>query len=359
MSKIMRLGFTWWRMLDIVLAKYLKLLFQHQWPDRLLKTKVLTLTWRNAIKRLTWPTKSQKLTLMSLPYEIRLAIYDMICWPDPTNASTPGVLTLLLLNRKISQEARPFVEHIPHTVILADGCQLESNSEIWGMPRSIDASFHHSIKRLVLVLSVCSIGKTSRDTFDVNIPKTSRFQWRLLKSVVGIWPEVRESPLEEVRISLRASTASADIETYRAELMRYIRTFKRTHVWAESGDCKGKSRKGSRSSLVLPLARAFNEARGNWVEGATIDDNLYVRFGEQRLEGSQNEKMSEEWAVQPSEDTSRTDRMEYPPLTEFEEEYIRSKVQGRVCSEEIDLCCGTCLARFYDRRVYLDHVANT
>ena len=355
----MGFGFTWWRMLDIVFAKYFKVRFLVKWLHRLLDTETLTSLWRNAIKRLTSSTKHQTLTLMDLPYEIRLAVYDMVCWPDPRNGSTPGVLHLLLLNKTISQEARLFVEHIPHTVILADGCQLESNAEIWGKPRSIDASFHHSIKRLVLVLSICSIGKMSRDTFDVNIPQTSRFQWRLLKSVVGIWPEVRDSPLEEVRISLRASTASADIETYRAELMRYIRTFKRTHVWAESGDCNGKSKTGGPSLLVLPLARAFNEARGNWVEGATIDDNLYVRFGEQRLEGSQNEKLCEKWAIRPSDDTSRTDRMDYPPLTDFEEEYIRSKVQGRVCSEEIDLYCGTCLARFYDRRVYLDHVANT
>lgn len=349
MPKVLGLVFKWWGILDVVFPQYLKTWFPLKWLDGLGQAKSIFFLRENGMKRLILSTKFQAPKFMDLPYEIRLAIYDTVCQPDPTNGSTPGVLHLLLLNKAISKEARPYFELIPHTVILADGCELLSDAEIWGLPRSMPGQFHHSIKRLVIVLSICSIGKMTVDTFDVNVPKTSRSQWYLLKKVVGLWPEIRQKPLEEIRISLRASAAPPDGETYRAQLLRYIRMYKRTNVWAESGDCG----KGKRGSVVLPLARAFNEARRNWVEEATIDENMYVRFGEQRLKPEKQQH--DAWAILPLDDTSRTDKLDYPPLTWSEEEYIRAKVESKELAEEGGISCGTCLARFYDRRVYVDH----
>lgn len=357
MSRVVAVALTLWGVVSLVVPCIVRTRFRLECPLAWSLSGVLMRLRQSGIERLSLSTKPAKMGFSDLPCELRLAIYDMACWPNATDGSTPGALHVLLLSKTISQEARPFVEGIPHTIILADGQLLDTEAEIWGMPRSINQSFHHSLKRLIIVLNICSIGKMSPDTFDVNIPKTARTQWYNLKKVVGIWPDVRETPLQEIKIVLQASTAPVDVETYRAELIRYIRNFKQTTVWAESGNC-GRPRAGSkRPSKLLPLARAFNEARKNWIEEADFDHNLLIRFGEQRVEARRVDgKSDESWMIRPSEDTSRTDGMEYPPLTEVEERYIKSKMERNDCMGQVGFDCEICLAHFEDRKVYLDHV---
>lgn len=296
--------------------------------------------------------------LIDLPYELREQIYRHICTPN-TDGKINGALNILLINRQIYHEAKPIFDDIEHTIMIGDLEKHKQGSlEYMGLPRVMkveDCFVWHlsSLKNLVLDVCVCSIGSMTPDCFDVYIAHNGKEQWRNLKSLVGIWPETREIPLETVRLVLQHSAYDTTKKLYRADFIRVIRNFKRTRVWAETGDCS--SRKGNKSKL-LPLVRAFNQGRRNWLKDSTVDNNLLVRYDKQILperaiEADEKDKEKAEgerqkWSIVPINDTSRSDNSTWPEWTGKEEKYIHDKMIPRIRDREDEWECRECLAVF-------------
>jgi len=297
------------------------------------------------------------LTFLDLPYEVREAVYQKVCEPR-WDGSVPGALNVLLLSKRIRDEAYPFFSNIPHKIILGDTTFRSEDSAIWGMPRRVETDWHPSLKRLVLVVSVVNIGLMTPDTFDIYLSNNARAQWRSLKRLIGIWPETREEPLEQIMLVMQAShCADEPWRVYRADAIRLIRNFKRTGVWAETGNCDAQEN----SSVLLPLARAFNQARRNWVEHADYGEHLFIRYDVQRLKKKDNHeedqnKRYKKWDVVPINDTSRTDYYEYPERTDKEEQYVRAKLIGREKPDPYDWECSKCLAAFERRKGLREHL---
>ena len=295
--------------------------------------------------------------LLELPGEIRYQIWQAVCTPG-VDGRLPGILNLMLINTQIHSEALPLFDQVEHTIKIGDTERYKAGSiEFMGLPRlmKIDESltWHMaSLKHLVLVVSVCGIGIMTPDCFDVLIAHNGKEQWRNLKRLIGIWPETREVPLDTVRLDLHKSGYNPKHKTYRADFIRLIRNFKRTRVWAETGDCS--KRKGN-ASILLPLVKAFNQGRRNWLEQSNADNNLIVRYdthilGKGPLAAAQEddpEKAEEErrrWSIVPTDDTSRSDSAVWPEWSGKEEKYIHDKMIPR--EKECEYECRECLAAF-------------
>lgn len=322
--------------------------------------------------------------LTELPYELRLQIYSEVLCPDSEN-KVPGALNLLLLNRQIHNEAKPIFDSIPHHIIIADKTRYaEDTVEYYGLPRVIHTSTNDidwhltSLKQLVVEVSVVSLGTMTPDCFDVNITREGKEQWRNLKRLIGIWPETRETPLESVRLDLNVSKIqgrTSSWKLYKADFIRVIRNFKRTRVWTEAGNCAAA--KGN-ESVLLPLVKAFNQGRRNWVRESDEDHNLIVRYDKHMLskaglaaavaegqkqkdssdddeEGDGAEKHRLKWSVVPTDDTSRSDNSVWPKWTGKEESYIREKMIQRSRDTERDWECTVCLAAFDSPRQLKEH----
>ena len=314
----------------------------------------LTRLKHNILERFT----TSRRPLLELPYELRERIYQTVCTPN-ADGRVSGALNVLLINRQIYHEAKPIFDKIEHKISIGDLQRYKTGSvEFIGLPRIVkmDECFvwhMSSLKHLVLDVSVCSIGSMTPDCFDVYIANNGKDQWRHLKQLIGIWPETREMPLETIRLNLKHSEYDTNKKMYRADLIRVIRNFKRTQVWAETGDCS--SRNGNKSKL-LPLVRAFNQGRRNWLEDSTVDNNLIVRYERQMLpeiaiEASEEDKSKadgerQRWSIVPVNDTSRSDNSIWPEWTGKEEKYIYDKMIPRLRHREDWWECQECLAAF-------------
>lgn len=298
-------------------------------------------------------TQVAHLGFLDLPLEVRNGIYEWVCFPE-ADGSIPGVLNILLLNRQIHQEAKPLFDRIPHRIVIGDMSLPFEDADIWGRPRRIETEWHSSIRRLVIVLSIYRIGKMTPDTFDLDLSRNGKVQWRALKKLVGVWPEVRQEPLEQIRIELHQSKLGSSVsasEVYTADVIRILRNFKRTSVWAETGNCNGENQ-----SLLLPLARAFNQARRNWVEQADFENNLLITYDAQHLNlNCGDDESRKRWKIEPINDTSRTDNHDYPPLTEEEERYIDSKMIRNPPTAGV--VCEKCLAYFDRKKEFRQHLS--
>lgn len=279
--------------------------------------------------------------LLNLPGEVRMNIWHCICQPEQRGRLS-GVTNTLLVNKQIYSELKPVLDEVEHVISIGDLVKYRKDTvEFMGLPRIIrvdDVLQWHtaSLKHLALQVNICGIGTMTPDCFDVYIAHNGKEQWRNLKGLIGIWPHTREVPLETVRLYLKASEYDSKWRTYRADFIRVIRNFKRTRVWAETGDCA--VHKGNKS-MLLPLVKAFNQGRRNWLEESTEDNNLIVRYNQQILsksamdaEEGEDEKFQAErlkWSVMPTSDTSRSENSVWPEWTGKEEKYIRDKMKLR------------------------------
>lgn len=174
-----------------------------------------------------------------------------------------------------------------------------------------------------------------------------------MKKLIGIWPEIREIPLESVRLDLKRSKYPSGEKLYRADLIRVIRNFKRTRVWAETGCCSDAK---TNTSKLLPLVKAFNQGRRNWVQESNVDNNLIVKYDQHVLskramhtDGKDKEDFNaeqEKWSVIPKNDTSRSDNSVWPEWTGKEEKYIHDKMIPRQRDRDDEWECKECLAVF-------------
>ncbi|KAK5092992.1 hypothetical protein LTR70_000541 [Exophiala xenobiotica] len=319
------------------------------------------------------PPKSR---LLQMPREVRDHIYRLVVTPQ-TDGYSPAVLHLLLTNKQICHEVKPFVDAIEHTITIGDLERFKAGTiEYMGVPKTIrvggELDWHMaSLKHLVLNLKVCGIAKMTPDCFDVSIAPNGKEQWRNLKRLIGIWPEIRHTPLESVRLDVAVSGQTTERKTYRVDLIRVIRNFKRTKVWAETADGDCSAHRGNRS-LLLPLVKAFNQGRRNWDTESDIDNNLIVRYDahilsaravvvdksdDEKSEEEQVEAVRNQWSVQPVNDTSRSDNSVWPEWTGKEEVYIREKMVRREREHDRGWECHQCLAVF-DRPLELKaHIA--
>lgn len=309
------------------------------------------------INRIRPPTSP----LLQLPYEVREQIYVAVCAPD-TKGRIDSAHNLLLINKQICAEARPFLENIEHTIVIGDLQRYQrDDTQFWGSPFSMhidnQLNWHlNSLHHLVLSVAVVGIGTMTPDCFDVVISHNAKDQWRNMKRLIGIWPEIRDMPLESIRLDLRVSEYSSKWKTYRADFIRVIRNFKRTRVWAETGDGSCEVRRGNKS-VLLPLVRAFNQGRRNWVKQSDVDNNLIVRYDSHMLSKSIAELKAKEqkgdveteyakWNIVPTDDTSRSDSAVWPEWTGKEEKYIHDKMLLRDRNGEDEFECQQCLAVF-------------
>lgn len=308
-----------------------------------------------------------KRRLLQLPSEIRLEIWQRVCAQEE-NGAVLGVLNLLLINKQIHQEAWPFVQQIEHRITIGDLIKYKPHSiESLGLPQIVLVDGLHldwclrSLKHLVLDVRICSIGRMTPDSFDINIGHNGKHQWRCLKRLIGIWPEIRDEPLTSVRLVLGHSEQPPRDKVYRADFIRVIRNFKRTIIWAETGDCSGAKNK----SVVLPVVRAFNEGRRNWLKESNEENNLIVKYGPQFLSRSsvdgkicQPDEVEREiirWSIYPSRDTSRSDNSHWPEWTGKEEKYIHDKMIQRLRDTDEEWACRQCLAVFDKRQQLRAH----
>lgn len=321
---------------------------------------------KNIIKKLCPATSP----LLSLPAETRLNIYEWVCTPQP-DGTVPNAHHLLLINRQIYLEAAQIFDCIEHKIRIGDLERYNSDSiEFMGLPRltKIDEKLDWhmtSLKHLALEVSICGIGKMTPDCFDVYIAHNGKEQWRNLKRLIGIWPHPREVPLQSVRLELRVSDYDPKNKQYRADFIRVIRNFKRTKVWAETGDC---SQHKCNTSMLLPLVRAFNQGRRNWEKESDSENNLIVRYDKQMLkkspaaaeEGDEEEEYQaarQRWSIVPTADTSRSDNSVWPEWTGKEEKYISEKMINRGRTElDQEIECPECLACFDRPWEMKDHV---
>lgn len=309
---------------------------------------------------------------LELPYEVREQIYRLVCTPDQHHKVT-GTLNVLLINKQIHDEAKAFFDRIPHTIQIGDITKHKANTlEFMGLPRLTNLSdtldWHlSSLQHLVLVVSICGISTMTPDCFDVLIAHNGKEQWRNLKRLIGIWPELRTEPLSTIRLDLQPSSYNPAHKTYRADFIRVIRNFKRTRVWTETGDGDCSQRRHNTSKL-LPLVRAFNQGRRNWVVESSVDNNLIVRYtthmlsrcsvgGEEEEEKFEEEKMR--WSIVPTDDTTRSDNSVWPEWTGKEEKYIHEKMVPRVRESEAEYECRECLAVFDKPGELREHVRRT
>lgn len=307
-----------------------------------------------------------KRPLLELPAEIREQIYKAVCAQDVYGMVGNGVLHLLLINKQIYNEAKPIFDEMEHRVQIGDVDKYHSDDlRYWGfpqtmVPKAVDKPLHwamSNVKHLVLEVGICNIGEMTPDRFDVILAHNAKEQWRNLKKLIGIWPEIRDIPLQTVRLDLKVSRYPAGEKLYRADLIRVIRNFKRTQVWAETGDC---SNERSNTSKLLPLTRAFNQGRRNWVHESDVDNNLIVRYDSHMLskramrqadedEAKLRESFdleSEKWSIIPKNDTSRSDNSVWPEWTGKEERYIFDKMVPRERANDREWECCECLAVF-------------
>lgn len=365
----LRLALTIHGMFDVVLPYFflrsktsIRLSFDKRLHSVLLRIRRTGIRTHRSLARLKHSILERFVTpkrlFLDLPYELRERIYQATCMPD-ADGRINGALNLLLINRQIYHEAKPVFDKIEHRISIGDLERHKLGSvEFMGLPRlmKMEECFEwhmSSLKYLVLEVSVCSIGSMTPDCFDVYIAHNGKEQWRNLKQLIGIWPETRETPLESVRLDLKHSDYDTSKKMYRADFIRVIRNFKRTQVWAETGNCS--SRKGNKSKL-LPLVRAFNQGRRNWLKDSTVDNNLIVRYEKQILperaiEVDEKEEWKAEgerqrWSIVPIDDTSRSDNSIWPEWTGKEEKYIHDKMIPRARDREDEWECRECLAVF-------------
>lgn len=320
------------------------------------------LLFRDLKYRVTDFLFTPKRPLLDLPGELREEVYKAVCAQDDRGAVGHGVLHILLINKQIYREAKPIFDQIEHRVQIGDLDKFSNNdSRYWGYPQTIIPKAPEEVftwdisnlKHLVLDVGICGIGEMTPDRFDVILSHNAKEQWRNLKKLIGIWPEIREIPLESVRLDLKLSRYPSGEKLYRADLIRVIRNFKRTKVWAETGNCSGGK---SNTSKLLPLVRAFNQGRRNWVEESDIDNNLIVRYDQHVLskravetdeKGKEVfETELEKWSVVPKNDTSRSDNSVWPEWTGKEEKYIHDKMIARQRDRDDEWECQECLAVF-------------
>lgn len=300
--------------------------------------------------------------LLNLPGELRLQVYEAVCVQRDDGFLERGALHILLINKQIHSEAKPIFDRIEHHVQIGDTSKFSMlDVQYWGHPQVMIPQTlgdklgwdMMALKHLVLEVSVCGIGDMTPDRFDVILSHNAKDQWRNLKKLIGIWPEIREIPLESVRLDLKRSNYPNGAKLYRADLIRVIRNFKRTRVWAETGHCwDGKTN----TSKLLPLVRAFNQGRRNWVEQSDGDNNLIVRYEQHVLSkravqtDDKNKEdfvaEQEKWSVIPKNDTSRSDNSVWPEWTGKEEKYIHEKMIPRQRLREDEWECTECLAVF-------------
>ena len=300
-------------------------------------------------------------SFLSLPAEIRIEIYERVCTPQP-DGNVKGVLNILLLNKDIFNEAHPVFDRIEHVIRIGDTERPEEHSvEYLGTPYLImtDKLDWHlaGLKDLAFEIRLLGLGMMTPDCFDVSISHNGKQQWRNFKRLVGIWPEIREQPLRNIRLDLAVSQCPPTQKRYRADLIRIIRNFKRTKIWAETGDCSiAKNNK----SLLLPVVKAFNQARRHWVEESTPVNNLIIKYDthilknrsaltEQAKEDARDafEEAKKTWSVVVVQDTSRTDNSVWPEWTGKESVYILEKMVKREKDElDVDIQCRECLAMF-------------
>jgi len=312
-----------------------------------------------------------------MPREVRDHIYRWVHTPH-IDGHPQVVLNLLLINRQIYHEVKPLVDTIEHTITIGDLERFKAGTiEYVGTPQTIRVEgrleWHMaSLKHLVLNLKICGIAGMTPDCFDVWVGHNSKEQWRSLRRLIGIWPDIRAVPLESVRLDVAISEgATTERKKYRADLIRVIRNFKRTKVWAETADGDCSTHRGNRS-LLLPLVKAFNQGRRYWDTESDIDNNLIVRYDTHILstkaivvdkdddEKSEEEKIEEvrlKWSVQPVEDTSRSDNSVWPEWTGKEEAYICEKMIRREREHDREWECGECLAVFDKPRELKAHIA--
>lgn len=320
------------------------------------------------------PPKSR---LLQMPQEVRDHIYRWVHTPQ-IDGHPQVVLNLLLVNKQIYHEVKPLIDTIEHTITIGDLERFKAGTiEYMGTPQTIRVEgrleWHMaSLKHLVLNLKICGIAGMTPDCFDVWVGHNSKEQWRNLRRLIGIWPDIRAVPLESVRLDVAISEgATTERKKYRADLIRVIRNFKRTKVWAETADGDCSTHRGNRS-LLLPLVKAFNQGRRYWDTESDIDNNLIVRYDTHILstraivvdkdddEKSEEEKIEEvrlKWSVQPVEDTSRSDNSVWPEWTGKEEAYICEKMIRREREHDREWVCGECLAVFDKPRELKAHIA--
>jgi len=231
-------------------------------------------------------------------------------------------------------------DNMPYTFVIADLLPDRIRRE-WRLS---------TIKRLVIVLSICGIGEMTPGTFEVMMSETWWAQYESLSIIIGMWPDVREIPLEQIRLDFQASSLPSHKTGDRGDLIRVIKTFKRTSVWAETGDCSSDKN----GSFLLPLTRAFNQARRYWVKEADFENPLLVSYDKHELEEGQDEKARDKWKIEPSNDTSQTDNHQHRAFSKVGN-YIKSKmVQKNV--DGPGLTCEKCLAHFENRKEYCQHL---
>jgi hypothetical protein len=300
---------------------------------------------------------------LDCPYEVRAKIYDLV--GTPFTGSRAGVLHILLLNKQIASEAREVLynrpslmisglirilqifDNIPHTFVIADATcfSWDAPADFLGTPHRIEEYRHPgSIKRLVIILSIGAIGKMAPDAFKVMISVNGKTQIEWLPELIGMWPNIRKIPLEQIRLEFQASSLPSHEVGYPANLDRLIRTFKRTRVWAETGDCSSNEN----GSFLLPLTRAFNQARRYWVKEANFKNRKVVRYDKHELEEGQHEKVQNRRKIEPSNKTSTH-------YTSKVREYVKSKMVQKILDGP-DLTCEKCLAHFDDRKEYHQHL---
>lgn len=368
-NEVLRLALTVYGMFDVVLPnvflrrrRSIQLSLDNRLHSILLRIRRTSIQTHRSLTRLKHNilerfSTSRKL-LLDLPYELRERIYQATCMPD-ADGRVGGALNVLLINRQIYHEAKPIFDKIEHRITIGDLQRHKSGSvEFIGLPRVVkmDECFvwhMSSLKHLVLEIGVCSIGSMTPDCFDIYIANNGKDQWRHLKQLIGIWPETREIPLESIRLDLKHSEYDTSKKMYRADLIRVIRNFKRTQVWAETGNCCWRN--GNKSKL-LPLVRAFNQGRRNWLKESTIDNNLIVRYDKQMLperaiETDEEDKCKadgerQKWSIVPVNDTSRSDNSIWPEWTGKEEKYIFDKMIPRLRDREDWWECRECLSIF-------------
>lgn len=317
-------------------------------------TRRLILLTQGILDRVITP----KRPLLQLPAELRLEIWRRVCAQEE-DGSVSGILNVLLINKQIHREAWPLVQEIEHRITIGDVVRFKQHSvEYLGRPQVVLSDgvqlewCLQSLQHLVLEVKVCSIGKMTPDSFDVNIAHNGKEQWRCLKRLIGIWPEIREEPLTSVRLVLDRYEQSQGDKIYRADFIRILRNFKRTIVWAETGDCS----RPKNTSVVLPLVRAFNQGRRNWLRESDEEHNLIVRYDRQILSRSSIDGKTRhpiyveaeinKWSICPVLDTSRSDNSHWPEWTGKEEKYIRDKMIPRARDSDDEWACRQCLAVF-------------
>lgn len=333
--------------------------------ERLATTQTRTwLLFKDLTSQISNLIYTPKRPLLDLPAELREEIYKAVCIQDKNGALDCGALHLLLINKQIHDEAKPIFDRIEHHVQIGDTFKYHNTDPVfWGFPQTNIPKAPEdklnwdmtSLRHLVLEVAVCGIADMTPDRFDVILSYNAKEQWRNLKKLIGIWPEIREIPLESVRLDLRRSRYPSGEKLYRADLIRVIRNFKRTKVWAETGHCSDEDAK-SNTSKLLPLVRAFNQGRRNWVRESDVDNNLIVKYDQHVLSKraiQSDDKATEDfnaehekWSVIPKNDTSRSDNSVWPEWTGKEEKYIYDKMIPRLRDREDEWECRECLAVF-------------